>query len=77
VSRALSKDLDRRVQSAAALAAELRRVAPALDLRTDDRGGDYLLTVDDEADKVPLAVWLAVAGGVAVLGGAVWLGLMR
>ena len=33
ITRALSKDLDRRFQSAASFSAELRRIAPALDVR--------------------------------------------
>ena len=77
VMRALAKDLQGRFQSAASLSAELRRVASALDVRTELRADDYLLPVDDEADKVPIAVWVAVAAGVSVLGAALWFGLAR
>ncbi|HJR61068.1 MAG TPA: serine/threonine-protein kinase [Vicinamibacterales bacterium] len=74
-ARALAKDLDKRVQSAASFSAALRRVAPALDVRPGERGADYLLPVDDDADKVPPMVWLAAATGVVVLVAAVWWGL--
>jgi len=73
-ARALAKDLEKRLQSAASFSAELRRVVPALDSRPEERGGDYLLTVDDDADKVPAMVWLAGLAGVAVLAAAVWWG---
>lgn len=77
VTRALAKDLQVRIQSAASFSAELRKVAPALDVRTLERDSDYLMPVDDEADKVPAAVWLAAAGAIAVLATAVWWGWFR
>ncbi|MBA2305189.1 MAG: serine/threonine protein kinase, partial [Acidobacteria bacterium] len=73
-TRALAKDLEKRLQSAASFSSELRRVVPTLDSRPEERGGDYLLTVDDDADKVPGMVWLAGLAGVAVLAAAVWWG---
>jgi serine/threonine-protein kinase len=77
VMRALAKDLQTRYQSAASLSAELRRVASALDVRPEPRVEDYLLTVDDDADAVPAIVWVAGAGGVAVLAAALWWSFMR
>jgi eukaryotic-like serine/threonine-protein kinase len=74
-ARALSKDLEKRLQSAASFSAELRRVAPALDARPEERNDDFLMAVDDDADKVPVMVWVAGLAGVAVLAAAVWWGL--
>jgi serine/threonine-protein kinase len=72
ITRTLAKDLENRFQSAASLSAELRTAALALDVRSDERSGDYLLPVDDEADKVPLLVWIAGIGGVAVMAALLW-----
>jgi serine/threonine protein kinase len=77
VMRALAKDLQARYQSAASLSADLRRIAVALDVRAEKHADDYLLPVDDEADKVPPLVWLAAAGGAAMLALAVWWSFMR
>ena len=71
-SRALSKDLNGRYQSAAALSAELRRLVTTLEPRPDVRKEEFLLPVDDTADKVPAAVWLAGVGLVAALGLLIW-----
>jgi len=70
--RALAKPVESRFQSAASFSAELRSVAAALDVRPDQLGGDFLLPVDDDADKTPTAVWAAAAAGVATLGAVVW-----
>ena len=70
--RALAKPVESRFQSAASFSAELRSVAAALDVRPDQLGGDFLLPVDDDADKTPPAVWAAAAAGVATLGAVVW-----
>lgn len=72
VMRALAKDLNARYQSAASMSAELRKVAVALDVRAEKHTDDYLLPVDDDADKVPAMVWIAGAGGLALLLGAIW-----
>lgn len=77
VARALAKDLDARFQSAASFSAELRKVAATLDARVEKRTDDYLLPVDDEADKVPAVVWVAAGGGIAMLAAVVWWGFMR
>ena len=70
--RALAKPVESRFQSAASFSAELRSVAAALDVRPDQLGGDFLLPVDDDADKTPTAVWAAAAAGVATLGAVLW-----
>ena len=75
IGRALAKDLEQRFQSAASFSAALRRVAPALDGRSEEKGADYLLPVDDDADKVPPMVWVAGLAGVAMLAAVVWWGL--
>ena len=78
VARALSKDLEARFQSAASFSAALRKVGAALDIRAERKQtDDYLLPVDDEADRIPPMVWLAALGGVAILGTAVWWGWFR
>ena len=77
VGRALAKDLQARFQSAASFSAELRKVAAALDVRVERHTDDYLLPVDDEADKVPAMVWVAAGGGVAILAAVLWWGFMR
>ena len=52
LSRALTRDLDQRQQSAAALAAELRSVAAMLDVRTGDTTQpSALLPIDDTPDR--------------------------
>ncbi len=70
--RALAKPVESRFQSAASFSAELRSVAAGLDLRPDQHGGDFLLPVDDDADKTPTAVWAAAAAGLAALVSVVW-----
>ena len=77
VGRALAKDLQVRFQSAASFSAEMRKVAAALDVRVERHADDYLLPVDDEADKVPAMVWVAAGGGVAILAAVLWWGFMR
>lgn len=71
-ARALSKDLALRYQSAAAFSAELRGVAAGLDLRSPKRDADYLLPVDDAADKVPAAVWMAALAALVLVAAIIW-----
>lgn len=71
-SRVLSKDLALRFQSAAGFSAELRGLAATLDIRSPTRDADYLLPVDDAADKVPVAIWLAAAAAVVVVGAIIY-----
>jgi serine/threonine-protein kinase len=71
-ARALAKPVDGRFQSAASFSAALRRVVAVLDVPAPEHSGDFLLPVDDEADRTPLAVWLAGLAGVAALAGVIW-----
>jgi hypothetical protein len=71
-ARALAKAVESRFQSAASLSAELRSVAAMLDVRTGEHSGDFLLPVDDEADRTPAAVWLAGLAGVAAVAALLW-----
>ena len=71
-ARALAKPVDARFQSAAAFSAALRSVAASLDVRTAEPSGDFLLPVDDEADRTPPAVWLAGLAGVAAVAALLW-----
>jgi serine/threonine-protein kinase len=70
--RALSKPVENRFQSAASFSAELRSVAASLDVQVPDQSGDFLLSVDEEADRTPTAVWVASLGGVATFALVVW-----
>ena len=70
--RALSKDLEVRFQSAASFSADLRNILSVLDDRAHQRPVDYVLPVDDAADRVPAAVWLTAAAGVAVVVALLW-----
>lgn len=70
--RALAKAVEGRFQSAASFSAELRSVAAALDARAPSQSGDFLLSVDEEADRTPLAVWVAVTAGIATVGAILW-----
>jgi serine/threonine-protein kinase len=72
IARSLAKDLEKRYQSAASLSADLRSAALAFSVRSDERGPDYLLPVDDDADKVPPGVWIAGFTGVAALAALTW-----
>lgn len=77
VAKALAKDLQARFQSAATLSAELRRVAATLEVRPARVENDYLMPVDDDADRIPAMVWIAAFSGIAILGGAIWWGWLR
>jgi serine/threonine protein kinase len=70
--RALAKPVESRYQSAASFSAALRSVAAALDVRTGEHSGDFLLPVDDEADRTPAAVWLAGLAGVGAIVALLW-----
>jgi len=73
-ARALAKDLASRYQSAASFSADLRRAIPSVEERLGGRDGEYLLPVDDAADRTPAAVWGAlVLGGATVVAVAWWL----
>ena len=70
--RALAKPVESRFQSAASLSAELRSVAAALEVRSPDKTDDFLLSVDDQADRTPTAVWVAGLLGAATVSAVVW-----
>lgn len=72
VLRALSKDLEQRHQSAASFSSDLRAAAAALSVESRERPDEFLLPVDDAADKIPAGVWIAGLTAVAVLAGLVW-----
>ena len=72
VARAMSKDIASRYESAAALAAELRRAAATLDQLPEDEAAGYMLPIDETIDKVPNAVWFAVVAGLAGVGAIAW-----
>lgn len=57
ITRALSKGLDDRYQSAASLAAELRSVAAVLDVRSGDTGLSDLIPLDEERSS---GKWMAL-----------------
>jgi serine/threonine protein kinase len=70
VMRTLGKDIEQRLQSAAAFSAELRSIGAMSDVRTGDSPspGD-LHPIDDDPGT---ARWWALAAGVAVLAAAAW-----
>lgn len=71
LSRALTKDATHRQQSAAALAAELRRVAAILDVRSGDAvDRDLLIPIDD--DGMSGGTMVAVFAALAALGALLW-----
>lgn len=71
LARALTRDLEHRQQSAAALAAELRSVAAMLDVRTGDTSQpSAILEIDDTPDKQAAGMLtgaLVAAAAVAAL----------
>jgi serine/threonine protein kinase len=70
LSKALAKDLESRYQTAALLAADLRRVATALDVRAGEVAPTDLIPLDDERSRS--TVWIAVLGGLAVIAFLWW-----
>ena len=68
LAKGMAKNIEQRYESAALFAAALRSALSRLD--EDARGGrtdDYVLPIDDKADRVPPVVWIAAGGGMAVL----------
>lgn len=72
LAKAMSKDISRRHESAAVFSAELRKTAALLDASVGQGTGGYVLPVDDRADTVPPAVWLAVAASIAGAAVVAW-----
>ncbi|HEX6975189.1 MAG TPA: serine/threonine-protein kinase [Vicinamibacterales bacterium] len=75
IARALAKDIEHRLQSAASFSAELRSIGAMLDVRTGDSPSPgELLPIDD--DPGTARWWLVVAAGLAI-GAAAWWFLAR
>lgn len=72
VSRALSKSLENRYESAAALAAELRGVAAILDVRATVAAEQAHPMPGTVRPRGRTATWLLLAVIVALIGGAAW-----
>jgi serine/threonine-protein kinase len=72
LARALSKDISKRYESMAAFAADLRGVLSALDHRAGENARNYVMPVDDRADRTPPAVWLAGSAAIMVVAALVW-----
>jgi len=70
LSRALTKDIAARHQSAAALSAELRSVAAVLDVRSGDSEPAGLIPIDD--DESGAGKWILIVLVLAALGAAWW-----
>lgn len=69
VLRATAKDIDRRPESAASLAAELRRVGAALDARAGEAPRTELLPIDDDRGS---GMWWGIAAALAAIGAVLW-----
>ena len=67
LAKGMAKNIDQRYDSAALFAAALRAALSRMDEAAPGRNDDYVLPVDDKADRVPAVVWLAGLGGMAVL----------
>ena len=68
LAKGMAKNVEQRYASAALFAAALRSAFSRLDVgTTGGRTDDYVLPVDDRVDRVPVLVWCAVAGGLALL----------
>jgi serine/threonine-protein kinase len=69
VLRATAKEIDRRPESAASLAAELRRVGAALDARAGEAPRTELLPIDDDRGS---GMWWGIAAALAAIGAVLW-----
>ena len=73
LAKGMAKNAEQRYESAALFAAALRAALPRLaEESAPAKAEGYMLPVDDRADRVPAGVWLAVTGGVVVLGGLLY-----
>lgn len=78
LEQALTRDLDKRQQSAAAFAAELRSVAAMLDVRTGDAAEpSALLPIDESPDKSAAGMLLGALVAFALAAVLVWWWLSR
>jgi serine/threonine protein kinase len=69
VARATAKEIDRRPESAAAFAAELRHVGGTLDARDGDAPRTELLPIDDDRSS---GMWWGIAVVVAAIAAVLW-----
>ena len=69
LAKGMAKNIEQRFESAALFAAALRSAHSSLDENAPARSDDYVLPVDDAADRVPAVVWMAVAAGLGALAG--------
>ncbi len=72
ITKAMSKEIDQRPQSAASLSAELRGIGAILDVRSGMTGPSELLPIEDDPGS-SAKWWVAAAAIVAVAGLAWWL----
>ncbi len=73
LAKGMAKNIEQRYESAALFAAALRSALSRLD--EDAPGGrndDYILPIDDKADRVPPLVWTAGVGVVVILAAVVY-----
>jgi serine/threonine protein kinase len=70
VMRSMAKEIDKRPQSAASFAAELRGIGAILDVRAGDAGPSELLPLDDEGGGS--AKWWLVAAAIVAIAGVAW-----
>jgi serine/threonine-protein kinase len=78
LGRALAPDLSERQQSAASLAAELRSIAAALDVRSGDADApSALLPIDDSPDRRAAGLLAGTLLAAAAAAGIVWWWLSR
>jgi len=70
VMRSMAKEIDKRPQSAASFAAELRGIGAMLDVRAGDAGPSELLPLDDEGGGS--AKWWLVAAAIVAIAGVAW-----
>jgi serine/threonine-protein kinase len=69
VLRTTAKEIDKRPESAASLAAELRRVGAALDARAGETPRTELLPIDEDGGS---GMWWGIAVGLAAVGAVLW-----
>lgn len=68
LAKAMAKNVAYRYESAALFASELRGVRSKLaDASSVEKDNRYVLPIDDRADRLPPAVWIAILGGIALL----------
>jgi serine/threonine protein kinase len=78
LARAMTPDLERRLQSAAALAAELRSVGAVLDVRTGEAvHAPDVLPLDDKPDRDASIMLISALVAAAAAAAAVWWWLSR